>query len=61
MPSHFDRFRFLNGTEKQIENVDYRSPLRVRVDEGPEIEVPPGQTVVVPDGAVYEFITEVME
>ena len=59
MPSHFDRFRFLNGTNKEVENVSYRSPLKVRVDDHPEIIVNPGEKVEVPEGAVMEVESEV--
>lgn len=58
MPIPFERFRFLNGAEKRIENVDYVRPLRVRVDDKPEIVVLPGETVVVPDGGVIEVVAE---
>jgi hypothetical protein len=58
MPIPFERFRFLNGTRKEVENVDYQRPLRVRVDDHPEIVVPPGEKAEIPEGAVVEVIAE---
>lgn len=58
MPTPFERFRLLNETEKKVENVDYTRSLRVKVDDLPEIVVPPGQTVVIPDDIVIEVTAE---
>lgn len=58
MPIPFERFRLLNGTRKEIENVDYQRALRVRVDDHPEVMVPPGAKVEIPEGAVVEVEAE---
>jgi len=54
MPIHFERFRFLNGTGKHVENVSYQGHIFVKVDDHPEIEVPPGESRPIPDGEVIE-------
>ena len=58
MPIPFERFRLLNGSERRIENVDYQRALRVKVDEHPEVLVPPGESAVIPDGVVTEVTAE---
>lgn len=59
MPIPFEQFRLLNeGTKKKVENVSYARPLRVRVDDLPEFEVPLGQVVEIPDGLVIEISAE---
>jgi hypothetical protein len=58
MPSHFGRFRILNGDRKELENVEFEGHLRVTVDEQPEIIVPPGEKREVPEGAVTEIVAE---
>lgn len=58
MPTPFARFRFLNGTRKEIENVEYEGHLRVKVDDHPEVIVPPGEKMEVPEGAVMEIVAE---
>lgn len=58
MPSHFDRFRFLNGTEKEVENVSYQVPLKVQVDTHPEVIIEPGEKKPIPDGHIIEVVAE---
>lgn len=61
MPSHFDRFRYLNGPSKRVENMEYQGHIRVKVDDLPEIDVPPGASVEIPEGEVIEFAIEVQD
>lgn len=61
MPIPFERFRLLNGSKKEIENVGFQRPLRVKVDEHPEVVIPPGQKVEIPDGATIEVMAEEIE
>lgn len=58
MPAHFDRFRFLNGAEKEVENVSYQVPLRVQVDAHPEVIIEPGEKKLIPDGHIIEVVAE---
>lgn len=58
MPIPFEKFRFLNGTKKKIENSTFQRPLRVRVDDHPEIVVHPGMQEEIPEGAVVEVEAE---
>lgn len=58
MPIPFERFRLLNETDRKVENVDYQRALRVKVDEHPEVVVPPGQTVSIPEGVIIEVTAE---
>jgi hypothetical protein len=54
-----ERFKILNlYPHKKIENIDYRRPLRIRVDCCPEIVVYPGMVAEIPEGAVIEIVAD---
>jgi hypothetical protein len=58
MPSHFDRFRLLNGGSRFRNESD--KPVYVRAEEpDPPIEIPPGTEADLPVSPVGEVIIEV--
>lgn len=59
MPIPFERFRLLNERPKRIENVTFQRPLKVKVDDHPEVIVPPGEMAEIPEGA--EIVVEAEE
>jgi hypothetical protein len=58
MPIPFERFRLLNGTKKEVENISFQRHLKVKVDDQPEIIVPPGQKIEIPDGMIIDILAE---
>lgn len=65
MPSHFDRFRLLNGSGKDLTGVRYRNesdhPVVLHGDH--EVHIPPGGEEELPPSASgeIEIVVEVAE
>lgn len=59
MPSHFDRFRFLNGGGRVRNESDKVVQFRA-FEEDPPIEVPPGEEADIPSTPEGDFIMDVM-
>ena len=60
MPSHFDRFRLLNGSSR-IRNESQKSLYVGVLDEGPFLEVPPGAEEDLPVSPEGETILQVQQ
>jgi len=62
MPSHFDRFRYLNGSNKFVNESDKFVYVRAE-EEDPPLEVPPHTEVDVPPSGqvIIEVKTELPE
>jgi hypothetical protein len=58
MPIPFERFRLLNGSKKEVENVSFQRALFVRVDGQTEVIVPPGERIEIPDGYEIDITAE---
>jgi hypothetical protein len=61
MPMPFERFRLLNGTKKEVENISFKRPLVVRVDDRTEVIIAPGQKIEIPDGMVIDVLAQEIE
>jgi len=60
MPSHFDRFRLLNGGNR-IRNESYKPILVKAKEEDPPIEIPPGGAEDLPQSPEGETIIDVVD